>query len=280
MRQIESGLADVQIDLSDDLSLVVFGSLARGEWTSGSDVDWTLLIDGPVDSAHFQLASEISRTLEALKLSKPGDTGTFGTIASSHDVVHHIGGLDDTNRNMTRRLLLLLESTAVVNPLIRSRVIRAVLDRYVVWGRGLASRTAGGFRVPRFLLNDVVRFWRTVAVDYAAKKWEQADKKWALRNAKLRFTRKMTFVKGLLLCFDCELFPGHEPSSRQPGAPNAFEQQMVIGCEDLIEQTPIDLLCRVLTALGLQDLAPGCSAPTTSSWSSSTKTKIAIIWKH
>ena len=108
-----------------------------------------------------------------LELSKPGDTGTFGTIASSHDVVHHIGGLDDTNRNMTRRLLLLLESTAVVNPLIRSRVIRAVLDRYVVWGRGLASRTAGGFRVPRFLLNDVVRFWRTVAVDYAAKKWSR-----------------------------------------------------------------------------------------------------------
>ena len=45
------------------------------------------------------------------------------------------------------------------------------------------------------------------------------------------------------------------------GAPNAFEQQMVIGCEDLIEQTPIDLLCRVLTALGLQDLAPWLLGP-------------------
>ena len=53
LRQIESGLADVQIDLSDDLSLVVFGSLARGEWTSGSDVDWTLLIDGPVALGAF-----------------------------------------------------------------------------------------------------------------------------------------------------------------------------------------------------------------------------------
>ncbi|MDZ7617383.1 MAG: nucleotidyltransferase domain-containing protein [Patescibacteria group bacterium] len=31
---------------SDDYDLVVFGSLARREWTSGSDVDWTLLIDG------------------------------------------------------------------------------------------------------------------------------------------------------------------------------------------------------------------------------------------
>ena len=31
---------------SEDTSLVVFGSLARGEWTSGSDLDWTYLIDG------------------------------------------------------------------------------------------------------------------------------------------------------------------------------------------------------------------------------------------
>src|SRR5262245_41479191 len=31
---------------SGDISVVVFGSLARGEWTTGSDVDWTLLIDG------------------------------------------------------------------------------------------------------------------------------------------------------------------------------------------------------------------------------------------
>ena len=31
---------------SEDTSLVVFGSLARQEWTSASDLDWTYLIDG------------------------------------------------------------------------------------------------------------------------------------------------------------------------------------------------------------------------------------------
>lgn len=31
-----------------DASFVVSGSLAREEWTYGSDVDWTLLIDGPL----------------------------------------------------------------------------------------------------------------------------------------------------------------------------------------------------------------------------------------
>lgn len=31
---------------SEDTSLVVFGSLARREWTTGSDLDWTYLVDG------------------------------------------------------------------------------------------------------------------------------------------------------------------------------------------------------------------------------------------
>lgn len=35
---------------SEDTSLVVFGSLARGEWTSKSDLDWTFLIDGGANS--------------------------------------------------------------------------------------------------------------------------------------------------------------------------------------------------------------------------------------
>jgi len=40
---------------------IVFGSLARLEWTSGSDVDWTLLVDGPSDPEHFALARDIEK---------------------------------------------------------------------------------------------------------------------------------------------------------------------------------------------------------------------------
>lgn len=248
--RLAQGLNDRGIRLDEDLSLIVFGSLARREWTIGSDVDWTLLVDGPANSEHFSLAAKIGETIEALKLAKPGDTGTFGTLASSHDLVHHIGGLDDTNRNMTRRLLLLLESHAIQNEIVRSRVIRAVLSRYIVWGRGLPEPNGPRFRAPRFLLNDMVRYWRTVAVDYAAKKWEQGDKKWAIRNAKLRVSRKMTFVKGLLLCFDCEAFGDCPPWSDQPTDDSAIESQLVTGCEQLVDQTPVDLLSR---AYGLVD---------------------------
>src|SRR5687768_15825693 len=38
--------------LGPDTELVVFGSLARGEFQEGSDLDWTILVDGPVNADH------------------------------------------------------------------------------------------------------------------------------------------------------------------------------------------------------------------------------------
>jgi hypothetical protein len=43
---------------SEDRSVVAFGSVRRDEWTSGSDLDWTLLIDGTADPAHLLIAQE------------------------------------------------------------------------------------------------------------------------------------------------------------------------------------------------------------------------------
>jgi predicted nucleotidyltransferase len=40
---------------SEDTSIVVSGSLARDEFTTGSDIDWTLLIDGSADPKHHDL---------------------------------------------------------------------------------------------------------------------------------------------------------------------------------------------------------------------------------
>lgn len=51
-------------------------------------------------------------------------------------------------------------------------------------------------KVPRFLLNDIVRYWRTVTVDFVEKQRGQAGHGWGLRNAKLRMSRKLIFATG------------------------------------------------------------------------------------
>jgi predicted nucleotidyltransferase len=184
---------------SGDVSLVVFGSLARGEWTQGSDLDWTLLIDGQADHRHAQAAHRVAQLAKQLGFTAPTEGGVFGRLTFSHSLIHHIGGHEDTNRNTTQRLLLLLESQAVHRDEAHGRVLRGILDRYLENEPGRPQAM-----VPRFLLNDYARYWRTVCVDYADKVRDRAGQAWALRHAKLRFSRKLLYMKGLLTCFACD----------------------------------------------------------------------------
>jgi hypothetical protein len=84
-------------------------------------------------------------------------------------------------------------------------VVSNILERY--FEEDVHFSTQGKHRVPRFLLNDLTRYWRTICVDYAAKHRQQDGKKWALRNAKIRFSRKLLYAAGLAFCLSCEVDP-------------------------------------------------------------------------
>jgi len=232
---------------SQDTSLVVFGSLARGEWTSGSDLDWTYLIDGQANSDHLIIAQEIQRVLNEHRerFRPPGQTGTFGNMAFSHDIIHQIGGQHDTNRNTTQRILLLLESGAIgKDDGAYERVILGVINRYLVEDTHLLTRDSKSYRVPRFLLNDIVRFWRTMAVDFASKQRDRAGQGWGLRNAKLRMSRKLIFASGLLVCFSCNL--DSELQAKISTEQSDIRLNLVRHIRDHVKLTPLEILASAM----------------------------------
>jgi predicted nucleotidyltransferase len=239
---------------SEDTSLVVFGSLARDEWTSGSDLDWTYLIDGEANPEHLTIAQEIQGILKKnkRKFKPPGQTETFGNMSFSHDVIHQIGGQSDTNKNTTRRVLLLLESAPIGKRCeAHERVIRGVINRYLEEDNHLLTPDGKTYRVPRFLLNDIVRFWRTMAVDFASKQRDRSGAGWGLRNAKLRMSRKLIFASGLLVCFSANLDP--DLQNKISTDKNDIKLPLVKHLREHMRLTPLEFLAKSMSQYKVPD---------------------------
>jgi hypothetical protein len=225
-------LVDLQHD--SDAAVVLMGSWGRAEVTSGSDDDFMVLVDGPERETVAPSIEEVKGVLDRA----PGDQGVFSNPVFCDTLVDNIGLDRDDNKNLTRRMLLLLESVPVtaehVYSAARERVLREYLDESIK-----------PFRPPRFLLNDTVRYWRTMCVDFAGKEREGPEK-WGIRNAKLRTSRKMLFAGGLLPILDCSRFD-------RDAIPEFLDQQFGLSPTDRIahaflEHGAVDAGARALGA--------------------------------
>lgn len=176
------------------------GSGARGELSKHSDLDLFIVRDGKRtrrDEALIQ--ASIIRALRETGFPAPSRDGEFLHMHEAATVLDQMGEpADDTLNTFTARMLLLLESAPVAGPDAHARFRERVIEAY--WRN--KQEHAHDYQ-PIILVNDIVRYWRIVLLNYEALNTAQrakedvpiADRR--LRSYKLRFSRCLTCYSAL-----------------------------------------------------------------------------------
>ena len=146
--------------LYGDAVVLVCGSYARREASAQSDIDFVMVFDGA--EADPDLSQRVRSEIRSIVPNSPSEGGAFGEPVNRNEILANIGGDNDSNQNITHRILFLLEGEWLFNKEGLRGFRREILERYI--GEGMTDH-----QLALFLLNDIIRYYRTVAVDYEFK---------------------------------------------------------------------------------------------------------------
>ena len=172
------------------------GSIGRGDYGNNSDLDLFLISDNK--KAKFANLDSLRAVAHAITINEflgyPNfsNDGKYLKVCELRRMLETLGSPQDDNENwFTVRMLLLLESQWICNERLYEAVTEKITAHYFRDSRGKQS-----FR-PLFLLNDILRYWRTLCLNYELARDDQ-EKPWYKKNINLKFSRMITIFGTVL----------------------------------------------------------------------------------
>ena len=202
------------------------GSMGRSDMTETSDLDLFFVDDSPEEQPLTDLNkhiffAELYKINNELKYQKPSKEGMFWIFTCKEDLLDIGSRGEDYKNSFTARLLLMLESKPLFNENLYNKLITETVDRYFTDYEKVKEPF-----LPLFLMNDVLRYWYTLTLNYEFRRDEKDDeyhKNW--KRLKLKYAR-------LLTCFSLYLCLFKKNITREH----------VISC---IKMTPLERLTKI-----------------------------------
>lgn len=203
VREICANLNEIAGLVEGKACVYATGSFGRLESGAGSDLDVFIIIDevpndfGKQNPAldgigEIKVKYKLIELVEKLGIKKFDGGGRF--MAGHHiaSFTEHLGSSEDDYRNtLTARMLMLLESKCLIGEGTYNKAIATVLNQYFRDFEGHEQEF-----MPSFLINDILRMWRTFCVNYEfSRKGESREK---IKNLKLKFSRMLTCYSAII----------------------------------------------------------------------------------
>lgn len=199
-----------ELNKQGDFCIYTTGSYGRLEACEHSDLDLFFLSHN--GSGKFSKISktlidaDIIRSSRKMNLPEFSGDGEYLEIHSTDDIYSELGSRkDDYNNFFTARMLLLLESKPIHNETLYDEVLKTTIKNYY---KDFHEHEKN-FQ-PVFLVNDVIRFWKTMCLNYehnrnrkaihglTRKEVARRKNEAHIKNLKLKFSRKLTCYSFLL----------------------------------------------------------------------------------
>lgn len=183
------------IDLTG-LTIFTVGSYGRLEASPHSDIDLFFVYGSGASKIEqrtneLRLFGRLIDAVEELGFIRLSNDAQYLQSHRTSKVLKHLGSPTDDWRNyFTTRMLLLLESRPLYGQADYNTVLAEILESYY---RDYPKHE-DNFR-PWFLLNDIMRFWKTLLLNYEHKRNTERpgdDPGPRVKNFKLKFSRATT----------------------------------------------------------------------------------------
>lgn len=255
----------------NNICIYACGSMGRLEMTENSDLD-LFFVSGVSEVERKEITNLEKYTFFAklygvnrkLKYQEPSKNGMYWEFTPKMNLLDIGSRQEDYNNSFTARMLLLLESKPLLNESAYDEIVEETIGKYFLDYKDYQDEF-----YPLYLMNDILRYWYTLTLNYEYRRDEKDDankKYW--KRLKLKYARLITCYSMLACLFRKKITPEYvmECVKKTP-----FERLRVLG----EESEEVNLLVKEIEQEYEWYLALRKEEPTW--WNESNNKKVAML---